>query len=52
MNTKILKQAREMWNSEYVSLGTNRSNRIKWVRSLRMLGDKWLLAKPMERKHD
>ena len=52
MNTKILKQAREMWNVADVSRETNRANQRKWVRSLRMLGDKWLIAKPMERKHD
>ncbi|CAB4130609.1 hypothetical protein UFOVP133_5 [uncultured Caudovirales phage] len=51
MNTKILKQARCLWNVDNVSRETNRANQRKWVRSLRMLGDKWLLAKPMERKH-
>ena len=51
MNTKILKQARCLWNVDSVSRETNRANQRKWVRSLRMLGNKWLLAKPMERKH-
>jgi len=51
MNTKILKQARCLWNVDYVSRETNRSNQRKWVQSLRMLGDKWLLAKPLEKRH-
>jgi hypothetical protein len=50
MNTKILKQTREMWNVADVPREINRANQLKWVRSIRMLGDKWLLAKPMERK--
>ena len=50
MNTKILKQTREMWNVTDVPREINRANQLKWVRSIRMLGDKWLLAKPMERK--
>ena len=47
MNTERLKQARKQWNSPYVSRETNRANQLKWVRSVRNLGDKWLLAKPI-----
>lgn len=28
----------------------NRHNQRAWVRSVRLLGDKWLLAKPISRK--
>lgn len=49
MNTRMLKHVREMWNTPYVPQQINRANQRKWVRSVRMLGDKWLLAKPVER---
>jgi hypothetical protein len=51
MNTKMLKQARELWNVEDVSRETNRINQRKWIKAVRMLGDKWLLSKPIERKN-
>ena len=50
MKTRVLKQVREMWNVEDVSRETNRANQRKWVRAVRMLGKKWLLSKPIERK--
>lgn len=43
MNTYYLKRARELWNSGYSNL--DRHNQRAWVRSLRMLGPKWLLLK-------
>lgn len=50
MKTRVLKQVREMWNVEDVSREINRSNQRKWVKAVRMLGNKWLLSKPIERK--
>lgn len=50
MNTKILSHVRSLWNSPHVSPAINRANQRKWVRSVRLLGDKWLLAKNIERK--
>jgi len=50
MNTRMLRHVRELWNSPWASRETNRANRRKWIRSVRMLGDKWLLAKYVERK--
>lgn len=49
MKTSMLIRARRNWNSEYVSRETNRLNQRNWIRSIRHLGDKWLLAKPVER---
>ena len=49
MNTKMLKMARRLWNVDYLPKDINRANARKWVRSVRILGDKWLLAKKVER---
>lgn len=50
MNTKLLKMARKLWNVDYVPAEINRINQLKWARAVHMLGDKWLLAKYVERK--
>ena len=44
MNTTRLCQARRLFNSELAPREINRANQRKWVRSLRVLGDRWLLA--------
>jgi hypothetical protein len=50
MNVRMLRHVRQMWNVDHVSQETNRANQRKWVRSVRLLGDKWLLAQHIERK--
>lgn len=50
MKTKMLVKARELFSVDYMPKEINRANQLKWVRSLRFLGDKWLLAKQIERK--
>jgi len=50
MNVKMLRHVRQMWNVSHVSQEINRANQRKWVRSVRRLGDRWLLAKHVERK--
>jgi hypothetical protein len=50
MNITMLRHVRQMWNVSHVSQEINRANQRKWVRSVRRLGDKWLLAKHIERK--
>jgi hypothetical protein len=52
MNTKMLKRVRSLFNVEGVPTHTNRHNQRQWVRSIRFLGDKWLLATPVQRKED
>lgn len=42
MNTKILRLVRELYS--------NRNYQRQWVRSVRLLGDRWLLARPVERR--
>ena len=47
MNITVLRHVRQLFNVGHVPAHTNRHNQRQWVRSLRHLGDKWLLAKPM-----
>jgi hypothetical protein len=50
MNTKMLRHVRTLYNTEGVDKRINRHNQRQWVRSIRFLGDKWLLAKHVQRK--
>lgn len=51
MSTKqLLRRAKALFNSPYVTASTNRHNRKQWVKSVLYLGDKWLLATPVMRK--
>jgi hypothetical protein len=49
MKTNMLKRARELWNVSDVSREINRANQRKWIRGLRIVGDKWLFAQYMEK---
>lgn len=50
MNVRMLKHVRQLWNVPFVPQSINRANQRKWIQSVRRLGDKWLLAKHIERK--
>ena len=50
MKTHMLKRARTLFNVDYMPPEINRANQRKWVRSVRLLGDKWLLATHIQRK--
>lgn len=50
MNTTALRRVRQLFNAENVPAHINRHNQRQWVRSIRFLGDKWLLAKHVERR--
>jgi len=52
MNTKMLKHVRTLYNTKDVDNRINRHNQRQWVKSIRYLGDKWLLATPVKRKED
>ena len=52
MNARMLKHVRELFNTSYVSNQTNRHNQRQWVRSVKFLGDKWLLASHVQRKEN
>jgi hypothetical protein len=45
MNITMLKRARKLYNVDYIPYCQNRENQRKWIKAIRMLGDKWLLAK-------
>lgn len=49
MNTTRLKQARRLFARPGVPQSTARHNIRAWTRSVRQLGDRWLLAKPIDR---
>ena len=52
MNTKMLRHVRTLFNTEGVERRINRHNQRQWVKSIRHLGDKWLLATPVQRKEN
>jgi hypothetical protein len=48
MKTTMLVRARAHFSC--ADTKTNRHNQRQWIRSIRFLGDKWLLAKPINKK--
>lgn len=50
MKTEALKHVRQLWSNPLAPREINRANQIKWVRAIRQLGDRWLLAQPVGRK--
>ena len=50
MNVKVLRHVRQLFGADYVPRHTNRHNQRQWVRSVRFLGDRWLLVKQVEKK--
>jgi hypothetical protein len=49
MKTKMLKRARQLFCHAHAPTSTARHNMRQWVRSIRHLGDRWLLAKNIRR---
>ena len=49
MNTRLLKQVRRIFALYDAPQSTIRSYQRQWVRSVRQLGDKWLVAKQIQR---
>lgn len=50
MNTSLLKHVRTLFVHDMVPTSTARHNMRQWVRSVRMLGDKHLLAIKVPKK--
>jgi hypothetical protein len=46
---QLAKHALRLWNVRHVPKSVNRSNARKWLRSVELLGDKWLLMKKVQR---
>lgn len=47
MNTTMLTRARRLFDRPGIPRNVVRHNCRQWARSVRMLGDKWLIAKPI-----
>lgn len=45
MKTKILKLGRRLWVTDQVPKDLQRTYLRRWARSIKLLGDKWHLAK-------
>lgn len=46
---QLAKHALRLWNVPHVPREVNRSNARRWLRSVELLGDRWLLAQPIRR---
>jgi hypothetical protein len=49
MNTAFLKRVRNLYCIDGVPVSTQRHNCRQWIKSIRFLGDKWLLAQQVQR---
>ena len=49
MNVKLLIRARSHFVHDMAPRDLQRKNMRNWVRSIRMLGDKWLMNRVLER---
>lgn len=47
MNITLLTRVRKHYSCGITRI--DRHNRLAWARSIKLLGDKWLLAKPAQR---
>jgi len=50
MDITYLRIARRLWTVDYIPYWEQRANMRKWIRALRVVGDKWLLANQELRK--
>lgn len=49
-NYQLAKRAVKLFTSEYVDKSINRANQRRWMAEMQSIGDKWLFAKPVQRK--
>jgi hypothetical protein len=49
MKTELLKTARHLWCVGHADRATQRRNMLAWVRSVRQLGNRWVMAKQEKR---
>lgn len=45
MDITYLRMARRLWNVDYLPYQENRANMRRWIKAIRVVGDKWLLNK-------
>lgn len=46
---KLARRAIQLFSNDWVPKSTNRHNQRHWIASIRSLGDRWLLAKPINK---
>lgn len=49
MNTTLLRQANQLFKTYNASPEVIAKYKLKWAKSITLLGDKWLLAKPIQK---
>ena len=50
MKINMLVRARRHFNNDLATRAQNRYNQRAWIRAVRILGDRWLLAVPIPRR--
>jgi len=50
MNIQLARRAVRLYSYDLAPLHINKANRRAWLRSVQLLGDKWLLAKPIQKE--
>ena len=50
MNMQLARRAVRLYSYDLAPLHINKANRRAWLRSVLMLGDRWLLAKPVQKE--
>lgn len=50
MSIQLARRAVRLYSAPWAPLSTNKYNRRSWLRSVEMLGNKWLLATPLTRE--
>ncbi len=50
MNMQMMRRAVRLYSYDLAPLHINKANRRAWLRSVAMLGDKWLIAKPVQKE--
>jgi len=48
-NLALAKRAIRLYSYDLAPKAANRANQRAWLRSVALLGDKWLLCKPVEK---
>jgi hypothetical protein len=51
MSRALIRRAVALFRSPYAPRQVRRANARKWLASVHMLGDKWLLSRPQQRGH-
>lgn len=50
MNIQLAKRAIRLYSCDLAPKSVNRHNQRPWLRMVSLLGDKWLIAKPVQRE--